>query len=170
MPTSPPGVPLARLDRCWVGKQCLRTTLVWSQQMATKRKAKKAVTTSCSIPSAITGALRTKHACICVCMCAPLEVVHVQNVVGEVQQLELLPLSHEVHDHRTGQAEAVPELHRVGHTSLDNRPRVDNVNKKSEEGGKKHTHTSARHTGGTCTREGDIMKLFPIDSHETFRF
>lgn len=39
-------------------------------------------------------------------------------MVGEVEQLELLALPQEVHDHRTGQAETVAELHRVGNTSL----------------------------------------------------
>lgn len=50
---------------------------------------------------------------------APLEVIDIQNVVGEVKQLELMPLPQQVHDDSTGEPETVSELHRVGYTGLD---------------------------------------------------
>ena len=51
----------------------------------------------------------------------PFEIVNVENVAREVEQLELMPLPQQVHDHRPRQAEAVPELHGIRDTRLRKR-------------------------------------------------
>lgn len=48
----------------------------------------------------------------------PLEIVDVENVARKIEQLELMPLPQQVHNHRPCQAEAVPELHGIRDTRL----------------------------------------------------